>query len=220
MNSSKQLVTLRPSLTIQCVGFMIGSSLFALGSAPGLSDELGSQTANTLFFVGAWFFTTAAFIQLLLSGAVRNEHGALRALWLAAATQFLGTMLFNVSTGAALRVDSVLAIRHLVWGPDAEGSVAFLISGGFALLVLIRSGSLWGPRDSDWFSTWVNMIGCVAFGMSAVGSAVLPGGGLQDATLANWGTCIGAICFFVASMVVLPESLREVGEQTSDGTLA
>ncbi len=205
----RQLVVIEPTLKLQCWGFMVGSSFFALGSSPWLSEQMSSETDNLLFFIGSWFFTSAALVQLVLSGSVRNERGALRALWLTAATQFFGTLLFNISTGSALRADTVIAEKQFVWAPDAEGSVAFLISACFALLVLVRSDSLWGPPNTEWFSSWVNMLGCIAFGVSAVGSAVLPGGGLQDATLANWGTFIGALCFFVASMVVLPEAYRE-----------
>lgn len=199
-------IAIKPTLLLQCVGFMIGSALFAVGSAPGLSDALGSRACNTSFFIGAWFFTAAAFVQLQLSGPSRNERNALRALWLAAATQFLGTLLFNVSTGAALDVNTVAAEQHLVWAPDAQGSVAFLISGGFALLALVRANVLWGPRDAGWASTWINMLGCVAFGLSAIGAIVLPDGSLRDSALANWGTFIGAICFFAASAVLLPQA--------------
>jgi hypothetical protein len=197
-------IAIQPTLRLQCIGFMIGSSLFALGSAPGLSDHLGSHACNVSFFIGAWFFTSAAFVQLQLSGPSRNDRGALRALWLAASTQFLGTLLFNVSTGAALKASTIVAQRDLVWVPNAEGSAAFLLSGGFALLVLVRSSNLWGPVNRDWFSAWVNMLGCVAFGMSAIGAIILPNGSDDNATLATWGTFIGAICFFLASAVVLP----------------
>ena len=205
----RRLVSIQPTLKLQCIGFMIGSTFFALGSSPWLSEQMSSETDNLLFFIGSWFFTSAAFVQLVLAGSIRNERGALRAVWLAASTQFFGTLLFNVSTGAALRVDTVLDEKHLVWAPDAQGSVAFLISACFVLLVLVRSESLWGPRDVEWTSSWVNMIGCIAFGVSAVGAVILPGGGLQDATLASWGTFIGALGFFVASAVVLPQALRE-----------
>lgn len=205
-------VVIQATLRLQCWGFMIGSSLFALGSAPVLSDKLGSHLCNVSFFIGAWFFTSAAFVQLQRSGPSRNENGALRALWLTASTQFLGTLLFNVSTGAALKASTVVAQRDLVWAPNAEGSAAFLISGGFALLVLVRSSNLWGPVNRDWLSSWVNMLGCVAFGLSAIGAIVLPNGSSDNATLATWGTFIGAICFFVASAVVLPGAGKADGE--------
>lgn len=201
-------VTLSPSLVTQCIGFMIGSAFFAIGAAPVLSDALGSGMCNRLFFIGSWFFTGAAFIQLLLSGSMRNKRGAIRALWLAASTQFVGTLLFNISTGAAINAETITQEVKYVWTPNAEGSAAFLISGFFALVVLMRSGEIWGPPTKDWVSNWVNMLGCIAFGLSAIGAIVLPNGALHDAILANWGTFIGAICFFVASGVVLPSAIR------------
>lgn len=57
---------LAPTLRKQCWGFMIGSSLFALGSAPWISVWMGAANANICFFVGAWFFTGAGLIQLVV----------------------------------------------------------------------------------------------------------------------------------------------------------
>lgn len=210
-----KVAAVAPTLKLQCVGFMIGSSLFAVGSMPGLSDAMGSKACNVCFFVGSWFFTAAAFVQLQLSGSPRNERNALRALWLAASTQFLGTILFNVSTGSALKAQTFIAETNFVWAPDAEGSVAFLISAGFALLVLVRANALWGPRNATWVSTWVNMLGCVAFGVSAVGAIVLPNGGLRDAAVADWGTLVGAVCFFAASAVVLPQAVASARDDAA-----
>ncbi len=50
-----------PTLNKQCWGgFMIGSALFALGSAPGFGSWAGgAATVNVCYFVGAWFFTAA-----------------------------------------------------------------------------------------------------------------------------------------------------------------
>jgi len=195
-----------PSLKLQCLGFMIGSMFFAVGSFGPISAAIGSTASNVLFFIGSWGFTSAAFVQLQLSGPSRNERGALRALWLAASTQFVGTLLFNLSTGSAIYAESVTAQEDLVWAPDAQGSVLFLLSGGFALLALARVGRLWRPLDRDWLSNWVNMAGCVAFGVSAVAAVVTSSGGVENASLAAWTTCIGAVCFFIASAVVLPEA--------------
>jgi len=118
----------------------------------------------------------------------------------------VGTLLFNLSTGSAIYAESVTAQEDLVWAPDAQGSVLFLLSGGFALLALARVGRLWRPLDRDWLSNWVNMAGCVAFGVSAVAAVVTSSGGVENASLAAWTTCIGAVCFFIASAVVLPEA--------------
>jgi hypothetical protein len=194
-----------PNLKLQCLAFMVGSTFFAVGSFGPISAAIGSTASNVLFFIGSWGFTSAAFIQLQLSGPSRNERGALRALWLAAATQFVGTILFNVSTGSAIYSQSVTAEEHLVWAPDAQGSVLFLVSGAFGLLALARVGRLWS-FDRDWLSNWVNMAGCVAFGVSAVAAVVTSSGGVENASLAAWTTCVGAVCFFAASALVLPEA--------------
>ena len=117
----------------------------------------------------------------------------------------MGTILFNVSTGSAIYAESVIAQKDLVWAPDAQGSVLFLVSGAFALLALARVDRLWRPIDRDWLSNWVNMAGCVAFGVSAVAAVVTSSGGVENASLAAWTTCVGAVCFFAASALVLPE---------------
>ncbi|MGW5521220.1 hypothetical protein [Gordonia sp. NPDC003950] len=199
-----------PTLTKQCSGFMIGSSLFALGSAPWIGLWMGAANANICFFIGAWFFTTAGLIQLLLSGAVTVPVSyapgtMVRAEWLAASTQFFGTLMFNVSTSAALTAHTLASQKHLVWSPDAGGSVAFLISGVFAIVAYTRVNTFWNPSDVGWWSSQINFIGCVAFGVSAVGAYITPGGATVDAVLANWGTFIGAVCFLVASLIVLPQ---------------
>ncbi|GED09290.1 hypothetical protein [Cellulosimicrobium cellulans] len=199
-----------PTLTKQCWGFMIGSSLFAVGSAPGFESWAGSSVANLLYFVGALFFTAAGFAQLLLSGAVsvpvRYAPGRMvRAEWLTAATQSFGTIMFNVSTTAALYARSRHAETEYVWNPDAAGSLAFLVSANLAFVAYVRGGATWwDPRRIGWWSVVVNFVGCAAFAVSAVGAFVLPGGSAISSSLANGGTFVGALCFFVASLVVLP----------------
>jgi hypothetical protein len=201
---------LAPTLTKQCWGFMIGSAFFALGSTPGLSSVLGSDACNLLFFVGAWFFTTAGLIQLFLSGPIsaRLPDGtgrAIRAEWLSAATQSFGTVLFNVSTTAALLARSVSAEAHFVWRPDAGGSVAFLVSGVLAIGAYAQASRAEGAASAwGWSAVAINLLGCVAFGISAIGAYTLPGGQVVSAALADGGTFIGALCFLVASLIVLP----------------
>ncbi|WP_460772634.1 hypothetical protein [Microbacterium sp. GXF7504] len=203
-----------PTLVKQCWGFMIGSLLFGLSTTPGLSELLGSNGANLMCFVGAWFFTGAGFIQLLLSGAVSvpvpyPPGRMVRAEWLTASSQSFGTLLFNVSTTAALTAKSVSAQDDFVWAPDAGGSVAFLVSGAMAFVAYAHANRrAVDLGDKNWWSTLVNWIGCVAFGVSAIGAYILPdGSGLND-VLAQWGTFIGAICFFLASLIVLPDATR------------
>ncbi|WP_414538729.1 hypothetical protein [Gordonia alkanivorans] len=201
-----------PTLPKQCWGFMVGSALFALGSAPGLGQLAGADVVNLCYFVGAWFFTGAGFIQLVRSASPAELESSLpgsavRAEWLSAATQSVGTILFNISTTSALFAHTVAGERHLVWSPDAGGSVAFLISGAVAFAAYSRStGHGLDFRDRAWWSVLVNWVGCVAFGVSAVGAFVNKDGVTADAIAANAGTFVGALCFFVASAIVLPET--------------
>ncbi|MBC9953816.1 hypothetical protein ICM05_04025 [Leucobacter sp. cx-42] len=197
-----------PNVAKQSWYFIVGGSLFALGSAASIWGFAGANFTNWVCFVGAWFFTTAGLFQLVLSGdATKNTgHGkALRAEWLAAATQTFGTLLFNVSTTSALTAASVDSEKRFVWNPDAGGSVAFLVSAFLVYVAFYRAeATVWAPTNPGWWAAHINMIGCIAFAFSAVGAFVLDDGTTKDSPLANWGTFIGAICFVAASAVALP----------------
>lgn len=190
---------LTPSLTRQCVLFAIGSALFAVATAPGFSVAAGAGAVNLLCFAGSWFFTTAGWMQLALC-AGRAGLG-----WYSSATQLAGTVLFNISTGSAVWAQSTPWRRHLVWTPDAVGSLAFLISGALAVGAL-SAGS--PPRERH--TTWINMVGCLAFGVSAVAAFVRGSGATEDQWLANLGTFLGALCFLVAAILAVPR-FREPG---------
>lgn len=182
------------TLTRQCWLFAIGSMLFAVATAPGFADAVSGSAANALCFVGSWFFTTAAWIQLVRSG----PEGSIG--WLSAATQFGGTILFNVSTGSAVWANEVVAERRLVWAPDAVGSTAFLASGVLAVITV----GWWAPRSVDWQAGWINLMGCVAFGLSALAAFVTRSGVTIDERVANLGTFVGALCFLLAALLLLP----------------
>jgi hypothetical protein len=109
------------TLRRQCWLFAIGSSLFAIATLPGSSAIAGAGLANLLCFIGSWFFTTAGWMQLVLSGR------AMRIGWLSAATQSAGTILFNISTVAALWAHAVKPEQRLVWAPDMTGSLALMV---------------------------------------------------------------------------------------------
>ena len=164
--------------------------MFAVATIPGLGPP--AVAANALCFVGSWFFTTAGWMQLVLSDPDRRLE------WLSAATQFAGTVLFNVSTGTAVWATAVATERRFVWAPDATGSVAFLVSGVLGLLALTAM------RTRDGVVAWINMIGCVAFGVSALGAFVFRSGASANATLADLGTFLGALCFLAAALILLP----------------
>lgn len=197
---------LRLTLVRQCWGFMVGSLLFALGSVPALSQWWGPEASNVVYFVGAWFFTGAALIQLGLSGAPTvTERGTVlvRAVWAASAIQLLGTFLFNISTTDALATHTPVGERVLVWAPSADGSVAFLVSSLVGLVALRHDGILWSPGSRDCVGTWLNLLGSIAFGVSAVASIVTPEGDATRPALAAAGTFVGAVFFFAAAAVLL-----------------
>ena len=76
--------------------------------------------------------------------------------WLAAATQFPGTLFFNGTTFWAITVALTNSqYDKVVWRPDFYGSILFLVSSTFAILALgrIRSGGHARPRGGSRGST-------------------------------------------------------------------
>jgi len=73
-----------------------------------------------------------------------------------------------------------------------------------------RSGSL------EWKITGVNLLGCVAFMISAVAAYIVPStGSALDLAAANSFTALGGACFLVGAILLLPESARQVPEPVS-----
>ena len=171
-----------PTLTRQCWLFAVGATFFAVATLRRFAPLAGAG---------------AAWMQLKLAVSVLE--------WRSAAVQFVGTVLFNISTGAAVVMHSVPLRRHLVWTPDVFGSLAFLISGALAVAALGAAATA-----IDRQTTWLNMVGCVAFGVSAAAGFVRRSGVTEDQWLANLGTFAGALCFLVAAVLGLPR-FRERG---------
>lgn len=198
-----------PTLDRQCWLFAAGSVLFAVATAPRFSAVAGAGATNSLCFLGSWFFTTAAWMQLRLAA----EHKRLE--WHSARSQFVGTVLFNISTGAALLMQSVTERRRLVWTPDVAGSLAFLASGALAIAALVITSAV-DERQGQRFKrdrtiAVVNMAGCVAFGLSAGAAFVRISGVTEDQWLANVGTFVGALCFLAAALLALPRFRKQAG---------
>ncbi len=62
-------------------------------------------------------------------------------------------------------------------------------------------------RTLEWWIAAVNLLGCVAFGLSAIASYMLPStGSLLDVAAANSFTALGGLCFLIGSVLLLPES--------------
>src|SRR5215212_1689687 len=131
--------------------FMLGASCFALGAIPAYVHAVGAAADAMTFFVGSIFFTSASYCQLLQAQSPgmtgvdeQRQHTRIQALlwawrphdknWLAAATQFPGTLCFNISTFAATvhNLSAAEADKH-VWRPDVFGSVLFLVASAYAI---------------------------------------------------------------------------------------
>jgi hypothetical protein len=177
--------------------FSVGSTCFALGSFPPYASWVGGSGANVTFFVGSLFFTSAAGLQFQQSRA--------RLDWWAGLVQLVGTLFFNRSTFQALHANltAVEANRH-VWVPDVLGSAAFLLSSVIAC-VAVRRASRSARREPSWWAAWLNMVGSIAFGVSAAASyTILSSDTLRNAERSNLGTFVGALCFLAGAVLILP----------------
>jgi hypothetical protein len=202
--------------------FMIGSTCFAVGAAPGYASLVGVEADGVTFFVGSIFFTSAAALQYVevvnTVPAADPGPGHVRLLsweprridWLATAIQLVGTLFFNVSTFRAM-IESVDAApaNLLSWRPDAIGSVCFLVASGLAFAEAGHGWVSWRPDDLGWVIAALNLAGSVFFGLSAIGAYVISSTGeVLNAAVANAGTFLGAIGFLVGAALLIPEASR------------
>jgi hypothetical protein len=208
--------------------FMVGSACFVLGSVPAYLDAVGGVIDGVTYFVGSIFFTSASFLQLLQAQTpsmtevevARGDRPEPLTFWrwmphdrswLAAITQFPGTLFFNVSTAAALvRNATVQQQDRHVWRPDLFGSTLFLVASTFGILALGRFWSI-RPRSFPWQIAWLNMVGSVLFMASALASFILPSSGDVISTRVTVaGTLLGAVCFLIGAALMFPAWRRFV----------
>jgi hypothetical protein len=202
--------------------FIIGAALFVLGSVPAYVNAVGATADSVTYFVGSIFFTAASIAQLLQSQTpamtdVDAESQYLAAAvrfrawlphdrnWLAAITQFPGTLCFNISTLAALAHNvSVNQEDRRIWRPDFYGSTLFLVASILAILAVGRLLSV-RPHSFPWWIVWLNMIGSILFMGSALASYVLPTTGEYiNSRVSIIGTLLGALCFLIGAALMFP----------------
>jgi hypothetical protein len=205
--------------------FAFGSLCFVVAPLPMYLDAVGARAVGATFFVGSLLFTSAAALQWLevvntdYEEAIAAARGSLRAFvwrprdldWWSSAIQLVGTLAFNVTTfwGMTVTADSP-KYDHLVWQPDAVGSVCFLISGYLAYVEVAGRRLGRPPRSLDGAIVSINLLGCIAFGVSALTGFVLPATGAPvNETLTNTTTSIGALCFLVGALLLLPEGVKD-----------
>jgi hypothetical protein len=214
---------------------MIGSACFVLGSVPAYFHAVSATVDGVTYVVGSVFFTSASFCQLLqantpamteVDAQSQDRRTPVRwwawlphdKAWLAAATQFPGTVFFNVTTTAALvTYSSSRDENQHVWRPDVFGSTLFLISSWYAVRALGRTSFAAQVRTLPGGIAWLNMLGSILFGISAIGAYVLPSGSLVDDTADVAGTLLGAACFLAGAALMFPAWQRAVRQPSTQG---
>lgn len=203
--------------------FMVGATLFALGSFPLYVGVVDGRVLGVTFFVGSLFFTSAAyeqFVQTINSNGNSGDSGGdasearvrrfawepHRTEWWATFVQLVGTVFFNVSTAAAtVTTFTVTQQERLVWRPDVFGSIAFLIASHLAWWLVCRGWWAVRTADSTWWIAALNYVGSIFFMIAALAAYVLPTtGDVVNIALVNLGTFLGAVCFFVGAYFLLP----------------
>ena len=197
--------------------FAIGSFLFALGVVPAYASAVGPPADASTFFLGSIFFTAAGYLQFVQSINAPGEAGPGRTRLLAwqpsridfwaCGVQSIGTLLFNVSTFAATLTALDPAQEHrLIWRPDLSGSIAFMIASSLAWLEVNHRWFAVTPRGLPWWIVAMNLAGSVAFMVSAVAGYISPSTGeIANLPVANLGTFVGAVGFFVGAVLLLPQ---------------
>ena len=211
--------------------FAVGSILFAVGSVLALAPEfarvlsLDSNDINVIFHIGSIPFTAAAYLQLFQAANASErpvgESGMEgrtvffgwepRAIgWLSCMLQFVGTLLFNIDTFDAMLTGLDWLQQDLaVWVPDFAGSILFLASGYLAFVETCHARFAWQPGSISWWVTFTNLLGCVAFMISAIFAFVPPQESAFDAvTISIAFTLIGALGFLTGSLLMLIETAQ------------
>ena len=206
--------------------FAIGSACFALAAIVSQWASVSRPGIGVTYFVGSIFFTVAAYLQF--SEAVNVEHGPVRGAaslrwrptsweprridWLASAIQLAGTLFFNVSTFAGMKHGFDARQSNLrVWTPDVFGSICFLVSSELAYAEVCHRWVCLRARSLSWRIVTLNLVGSIAFGVSAATSLIEPS--TQEpvsAAIANAGTAAGALCF-LAGAIMLPLEAAQTG---------
>ncbi len=205
--------------------FATGSFCFVLGGVGSQWASASRPAIGVTFFVGSLFFTAAAYLQF--AEAVNADHSPApeqtgsgwrpasweprRIDWLAALVQLVGTILFNLSTFAAMNHNLTTHQSNArVWAPDAFGSVAFLVSSALALAEVCHRWICVRCRSLSWKIVSLNLLGSLAFGVSAIASlSESSSGEMVSARVANAGTSLGAACFLLGALLLMPEAARE-----------
>ena len=212
--------------------FAVGSGLFTLGGVAAAWPQWVSvslreaSVLNGIFIVGALFFTCGGALQWVeaINGDVAEAFGeGERRPWrwlgwrprnlgyLASTVQLVGTLMFNVNTIAASFAGlSWQQQDFVVWTPNMVGCVCFLVASLLAYAEVAQGSLAVELRCVSWWVAVVNLVGSIAFQISAVYSFVSPGPVSASAMFwASVFTAFGGACFLVGSYLLIPELFDE-----------
>ena len=209
------LSRLRRLNSIASWAFAVGGALFVLGAAVARFGWGDATTSAVVYFAGGLFFTTGGYTSLLqVINAPSPEYGPPELImprwrwwsyeprridWLSTFLLFTGTLVFGANlVDSFLHGLSAQQTNEVVWGPDIVGCVLFLISGHLALVEVCHGRLGVRPHELGWWVVAVNQVGSFLFLLSALAAYTRPATDVMvDATVANWGTLAGALCFLL-----------------------
>ena len=204
--------------------FAVGSTCFLVASVASQWSAASRPILGVTFFFGSICFTFAAGLQFAQAAGV--EHGPVRSDarrrrrpaswdprrtdWLAALIQLAGTLLFNLSTFEGMKRGlETKQIDLRVWAPDVYGSICFLVSSELAFARVCGRWFALLRRSRPWRIAALNLLGSVAFGVSAAAALVEPSTSEPvSAAIANAGTSVGAACFLAGAVMLVPRAAR------------
>jgi hypothetical protein len=196
--------------TIAAVAFTLGGSLFALGAALAQLGSADPTASACIYFAGGLCFNSGGYATVLQAvnppGYERWRWWSWepeRTEWVSAAALFAGTLVFGVNLlDSFLRGLTVKQQNRLIWAPDMIGCALFLISGHLALKQICRRRLCIRPRELVWWIAALNQVGSYLFLVSAIAAFIRPETSAQvNATVANWGTFGGALCFALGGLL-------------------
>ena len=112
---------------------------------------------------------------------------------------------------------SPLKSDRLVWSADFIGSMLFLVSSWLAYGEVASALSGARVKSLAWRVVLSNLLGSLAFGVSAITSFIRPSiGEIISANATNLCTALGGVCFFVGALLQLLETKRENAGENKD----
>ncbi len=125
--------------------------------------------------------------------------------------QLLGTVFFNLSTFAAMKHGfTTHQTNARVWGPDALGSICFLIASEFAYAEVCHRWVCLRNRTTVMVDRRPEHVRIhrVRPRRDRLARGALDGLPIS-ARISNGGTALGGLCFLIGALALMPEAAAE-----------